>query len=53
MTETCLNLEEALVHAGPKAQKLSAGSLMRLNLPPAGLTYILETVTCPPFSGPV
>jgi len=48
MAETCLNLEEALVRAGPKAQKLSAESLMRLNLPPAGLTYILETGVSPP-----
>lgn len=48
MPETCQDLEEALLRAGPKAQKLTAESLSRLNLPPAGLNYILETGVSPP-----
>lgn len=45
---SCQDLEEALVQAGEKVQKLTAESLRRLNLPPPGLTYILETGVLPP-----
>lgn len=48
MFEACLDLAEALAQAGSKAQKLTAESLRRLNLPTAGLTYILDTGVSPP-----
>lgn len=48
MSEACIDLEEALAQAGTKAQKLTVESLRRLNLPAAGLAYILETGVSPP-----
>lgn len=48
MLQACLDLEKALADAGPRAQKLTAELLTRLDLPAAGLNYVLETGVAPP-----
>lgn len=48
MPQACLDLEKTLADAGSRAQKLTAELLTRLNLPAAGLDYVLETGVAPP-----